>query len=525
MSEQEWIAPWVEPSEECDPAGYAWLVREYRLRVLPHWRWTFVSRRHVRRELERAGAVIHILPKPRSPGPALIDQLFFALRYDGVSVGICRALFAVAADETADQLTERIREAPTSQYARRAWLLFEELTGRRLANEDATRGNYVKLADPKVHVTGPVVRYRRQRVDVNLLGSIQLSPVIRWTPDLREVSGALLRTRIDSLVATYDDDVVRRAISYLYTRETLASFEIEHERPARTRAERFVALLREAPSIERLNETTLTRLQNALVDPRFTDEGWRSDQNYVGEAIDVVRQRIHFVSPTPQSLPELMERFLELANSIGETDPVLWATVISFVFVLFHPFTDGNGRIHRWLLHWVLSRNGVTPPDAVIPVSAVMLLRRREYDQALETFSVPLMKLVSYELDHEGRLTVTSDTDDLYRHPDLTKMAEALWRWLNEAVERELPSQLQFLVGLDGARLAIQDIVDMPDRLVVLFIQVCRANGGILSSTKRKRHFAMLTDAEVERMQDAVHEHFERAARLGQPPEQVESNQ
>ena len=154
-----------------------------------------------------------------------------------------------------------------------------------------------------------------------------------------------------------------------------------------------------------------------------------------------------------------------------------------------------------------------------------MLLRRREYDQALETFSVPLMKLVSYELDHEGRLTVTSDTDDLYRHPDLTKMAEALWRWLNEAVERELPSQLQFLVGLDGARLAIQDIVDMPDRLVVLFIQVCRANGGILSSTKRKRHFAMLTDAEVERMQNAVQEHFERAARLGQPPEQVESNQ
>ena len=360
-------------------------------------------------------------------------------------------------------------------------------------------------------MTGPVRKQRRQRVDVNTLGSLRFAPIVRWTDELRSVSATSLTTRIRDVVSGYDDDTVRRAISYLYTRETMASHEIESERPARTRVERFVALLRDASTIPCIDEDVLTGLQNAVVDPRFADAGWRKGQNYVGESLDLVRQRVHFVCPKPEDLDELMRDYLDMARDILSDqgpDPILSAAVISFSFVLLHPFADGNGRIHRWLIHWVLSSRAVTPDDIIIPVSAVMLSQRREYDEALESFSRPLMSRASYEIDVEGKMAVHGETIDWYRHPDLTRMVEGLWRWLGVAIDRELPDQLRFLMGLDGARRAIQEIVDMPDRLIVLFIKVCRANGGRLSNRKRDRHFSMLTDPEVAEMEEAMAEHF-----------------
>lgn len=140
------------------------------------------------------------------------------------------------------------------------------------------------------------------------------------------------------------------------------------------------------------------------------------------------------------------------------------AATLSFTFVLLHPFSDGNGRIHRWLIHWYLSRHGVTPPSHIIPVSAVMLSRRADYDAALESFSSPLMRLLDYELDEEGVLVVTEDSGDFYRHADLTQMVEALATWLDIAIDEEFSDELAFLLGLDIAREAVREIVDLPDR-------------------------------------------------------------
>lgn len=54
------------------------------------------------------------------------------------------------------------------------------------------------------------------------------------------------------------------------------------------------------------------------------------------------------------------------------------------------------------------------------------------------------------------------------------------------AVEHELVEELDFLVQYDKTKQAIQDIVEMPDRLD-LFIQRCLQNHGCLSAKKGKR--------------------------------------
>lgn len=507
----DWEPPFEVPAPGYRPAGYSWLVQKYQLGTLPHWRWTFIADRHVRRESMSRGSEVHVLPPPRAPEETDLGHMLFALRYDGVSLPICRALFQAADPATLQAaIVGENRRRPTGAYARRLWYLFEALTGHELPLPDVPTGNYVSLLDPDVHVTGPVTKHRRQRINVNLLGSVDFAPVLRWTDTLHRVSGESIRDSIREVVAGYDDRTVKRALSFLYTRETLASFEIENERPVRSRAERFVQLLKDAPEVPEIGATELLRLQRALVDSRFSDEGWRDTQNYVGESLDRVRQRVHYVGPKPGDVSELMNGYLEATRNLMDSslDPVLTAALVSFAFVLVHPFSDGNGRIHRWLIHWVLSRRGVTPQGLVIPVSAVMLSRRREYDDALEAFSRPLMERVSYELDEAGVMTVEGSTVDWYRHPDLTPMAEALWRWLQRAVHEELPQELEFLLGFDETKRALQDIVDMPDQLIVLFIKVCRQNRGELSKRKRESHFAALTDDEVRRMEAAVREHM-----------------
>ena len=60
---------------------------------------------------------------------------------------------------------------------------------------------------------------------------------------------------------------------------------------------------------------------------------------------------------------------------------------MAYGFVFLHPFEDGNGRIHRFLIHNILARRGFTPDGIMFPVSAAMLRDRGVYDASLEAFS------------------------------------------------------------------------------------------------------------------------------------------
>ena len=64
--------------------------------------------------------------------------------------------------------------------------------------------------------------------------------------------------------------------------------------------------------------------------------------------------------------------------------------------------------------------------------------------------------------------------------------------------------ELNFLANYDNTKKAIQDIIDMPDRLIDQFIQLCLQNNGSLSARKRSAQFYFLTDAELSDMEQAV---------------------
>jgi hypothetical protein len=500
----------VERPRDSVAAGYARAILDYRLAVLPPHRLTFVATRGARRERVEDGRAVVVLPASYAPASGLVEHLEFALKHDGVNLEVLGALFRRVDEAWFErELTAFVKRRPTGKYARRLWFLYELLTSRRLALKDVVTGNYVELLDEAANYTGMPQRSRRHRVVNNLLGDVNFCPTVRRTPALKAFEESGLKDEAVRIMKDFDQDTLRRAVSYLYTKETRSSFDIEGEKPSPTRAERFVGLLRSVADVERMTEADLVRLQNATVDERFADSGWRRDQVYIAEQVDLARQRIHYIAPKPEEVGSMMEGLLACLPRLAKSgvDAVVQAALISFGFVFIHPFSDGNGRLHRLLIHHVLARRGFTPKGLIFPVSAVMLQRRVEYDACLERFSVPLMRLVDYEENDTGSVVVKNDTAGLYRFFDATPMAEALAGWVAETVKIEFRAELDFVMRYRATRKALEAIVELPDRLLNLFIKVCLNNQGRLSSAKRK-HFAMLSDAEVKRMERAVRDHL-----------------
>ena len=176
--------------------------------------------------------------------------------------------------------------------------------------------------------------------------------------------------------------------------------------------------------------------------------------------------------------------------------PVVTAALLGFGFVFIHPFEDGNGRLHRFLIHHALAVGRFTPEGVIFPVSAVMLRERASYDASLESYSREVMPLVEYELDDAGMLTVLNETALHYRYPDLTQVTEELFVFIRDTIDREFTAELEYLAVFDAARRQLAEIVDMPDSRLDLFIRLCVQGRGRLSRNKRAR-FDELTDDEI----------------------------
>jgi Fic family protein len=93
---------------------------------------------------------------------------------------------------------------------------------------------------------------------------------------------------------------------------------------------------------------------------------YRTEQSWIGGTSP---RDAAFVPPPPEHVGALMADLVAFAND-DTLDVVTQASVLHAQFVSIHPYDDGNGRIGRVLMGWVLShRLGITVPP---PVSTVI---------------------------------------------------------------------------------------------------------------------------------------------------------
>lgn len=491
-------------------AGYSFLIDKFDLKVIPNWHVSLISYGWIMRTTDRGKHIESIYPSHYWPGESVGEHLEFALKYDGVNLGILSALFEKA-DE--NDITAYISSKPTGKYARRVWFLYELLTGRQLPLKDLEEIKYVEALEAEMYYTAhPGKKIKRQKIVDNLLGDREFCPIIRRTDKLRSDESIDLPELCRNAVSAYPAELLKRALNYLYGKETKSSFEIENAKLNTSRVERFIELLELAGHEDFCEKQPLLDIQNRIVDPRFISTDYRKTQNYIGQYVSFQRQLIHYVCPKSEDVLSIMDGLIASHKRMKESpiNAIIHAAVISYGFVFIHPFEDGNGRIHRFLIHNILSLRGAVPAGLMFPVSAAMLKNRQLYDDSLEAFSKPMLKLVTYEIDDNGQMSVSGDTAGIYRYIDMTSQAEALFDFVKLTIEHELTEELEFLSSYDETKKAIQEIVDMPDRQIDLFIRLCLKENGRLSARKRESHFSSLTDEEIALMEEAVAKGYKR---------------
>ncbi len=455
-----------------------------------------------RRTVHEPGHTLEYYPHTYSTDGSTIENLRFAFKHEPLDL---RIVHATMASIEPSKLEEWIRSEPTGTVSRRAWFFYEQLTGQTLDIEAVRTGNYVDALDTRRHYTADPINSPRYRVRDNLLGSAQLCPTVRRTLKLESMEKLGIAHEADAIATKYNRGILARAVNFLYTKETRSSFAIEHEIPSSRREARFFQALRNARRFLPTNKRGLMELQAAVVDPRYAAKDWRDFQNFVGETTRGFGEYVHFICPKPNDVDALMQgwQFLTERLRTSAVDAVVAAAVSSFAFVFVHPFEDGNGRVHRFLIHAMLSARGYGPKELVLPISAAMLRRRNLYDDALEAFSRPVLSCTDWEFDENNAIRVKNETADLFRFFDATEQAEYLYDCVAEAVQVDFKEEADFVNLFDAGLRAVRAVVDMPDQRASLLVRLCMQNGGTVSHSKRKL-FDELTDAEFSQIEAAM---------------------
>jgi Fic family protein len=490
-------------------AGSLWLASHFKLSNVQITHRSYIGTRD-KIEVTSDGSIDQTYgPKYAPKRDDVFDHIEFMLKYDDLNLDLLSLIFFRIEEQ---ELTNYILQRPTGRYSRRMGYLYEWLTQRELKMEAIAGGNYIDLLDPERYVTGMKIRNSRWRINDNLIGVSEYCPIVRKTQALKELVAKDVTKKLEGLKDDYPNEIFQRASQYLYRKETRSSFEIESEKPSPDRVDRFVRLLHQAgkqPFLDIMSEKALTSLQNAIVDARYAQPGFRDFQNYVGQTNYRGEEMYHYVCPPPDLLTSLMNGLSILEEKSTGAPPIVRAAIIAFGFVFIHPFLDGNGRIHRFLIHDMLTRDGIAEQGLVIPISAHMLQHMSEYDMALESYSKPLSQRVKFSILENGDLRIDNSDEvcSYYRYPDLTSQSEYLAKAIFSTIQEDLFEELYFLQRYDELKKEIQQLIDMPDKQLSNFIMYLHQNKGIFPN-RRKKQFEETTEEELVAVEKIYKEIF-----------------
>lgn len=480
-------------------AGYSAIISAYKLEVPLPDVVAAISQKHKQYQKDN-WTIFSIRHKPEDN---LYAHLVFALKYEGVNLWILNALFKKISHK---ELEDIIKLEPSGTYSRRIWFLYEWLTGSLLNITDIAdkKIRFVDVLDDKQQYAGPAQKSSRHRVNNNLPGVPNFCPLIRRTQILDNYINCNLDVEAEKEIKEIHPDLLMRAAAFLLLKDSKASYAIENEVPPQNRAERWGRAIGQAGKYPLSHEEFLRLQQIVIADFRYTQPGYRNEGGFVGEHERGTNYPIpDHISARFQDVYDLMEGLIDTDNLLKSSNynAVLAATIIAFGLVFIHPYADGNGRIHRYLIHHVLIEKGFTPEGVIFPVSYVILERIKEYRIALESFSSPRLDFIKWRTTQSGNIEVLNETKDLYKYFDATKQAEFLFSCIQETIETVLPREIKYLKKYDEMKSFIKNNIEMPDRLVNLLIQFLNQEKGRISKRAKEKEFKSLTEKEIQTLE------------------------
>ena len=267
---------------DADLLGYSALMENYQLECPPPRRLTAITAVAQRTTVVRDGVEWLLLPKWAGfrVSDSAIGHLGAALKHEGVDLRVLSRLFAC---DVREELCTWISARPAGLYTRRAWFLYEWLTGQLLPLTEPYGLQYQPALDPTMYVTARPSRSARHKIDDNMPGLPGYCPLIRRTERLAPERLQGLADAAAAAIARADPGVLRRAVGYMLLNESKGSFGIEGETPPKDRLERWGRLIAEAKDID-LSLDMFERLHRSLFEKqsKFTRYSYRTDNGFVG---------------------------------------------------------------------------------------------------------------------------------------------------------------------------------------------------------------------------------------------------
>jgi Fic/DOC family len=489
--------------ETAVPAGYATLIDAYKLPVPAPRTLSAIGAKH--RMIEHGGWRIYT---PRhAPEASLEGHLTFALKNEGLDLAVLKRLFLAV---KGGEIAELVRQKPTGLYTRRIWFLYEWLLGCELELPSADKVSYVDAIDTDLQFGGSGPNSARHRVRNNLPGTPEFCPLVFKTPVLNEFITQDWKERARIVVSEVPKDLLVRTATFLLLKDSRSSYVIEGERPPQDRIQRWGRAIGKAGRAP-LDEQEFLRLQSIVIgDERFVKLGFRKEGGFVGDHDRDTQQPIpDHISARHEDIASLIAGLIAFDHTAEkDLDPVVAAAVLAFGFVYIHPFEDGNGRIHRYLMHHVLARRGFNPAGLHFPVSSAILDKITDYERVLESYSSRLLPCIRWEATPQGNVSVLNDTADFYRFFDATPHAEFLYECVRQTIEQDLPNETNFLRSFDAFRAGIENMVDMSERMLNNLFGFLKQNQGRLSKRAKEDEFAALTEDEVLKIEQLYAQSF-----------------
>lgn len=461
----------------------------------------------------------HVFPKSYLPDDhhqlteieALYKHLVFALKYEGVNLLFFSFL---AKHYSNNQLTDLVNIEPTGQYSRKVWFLIEWISSSPLNAKDdltKTKKSYIPLLDEKLQYATDGIKSPRHLIINNLPGEKDFCPLINKTEKLEKYISKDLKKQKDAYLKGMRKDILMRASAFLMLKDSKASFTIEGESPKSKRAARWGEAIGQAGAKD-LNMLEILRLQQIVIENfRFVEVGFRKKGGFVGEHDRETGEPLpDHISAKWEDIELLVKGLLKTNELLlkSDFDAVLSAAIIAFGFVFIHPFEDGNGRIHRYLIHHVLARKKFSDQGIIFPVSAAMLNHIVEYQEVLESYSHPLLQHIEWRETKDHNVEVLNDTIDYYRYFDLTKQAEFLYDCVFDTIQNIIPNEFSYLLKYNEFKVYLEAEFEMPEKIIALLTRFLEQNNGKLSERAKMKEFAKLSQVEIQLIEKQFHNIF-----------------
>lgn len=484
--------------------GYAALIENLELPVPIPTVIALISDKNVKYEVEGW----KVLTPRHKPKETIYKQLVFALKYEGINLLFFKKLFEKL---TTSEILEMLRIEPTGMYTRKIWFLYEWLMEERLDIPNLSLKKAIPLIDQKLQFAIAGKSSPRHRIIDNLPGNVNFCPLIRRTEKLDNYIKSDIRKQKNTLLNKVQNNLLQRASAYLLLKDSKASFTIEGEKPRSNRAARWGNAIGQAGAND-LSIGELDRLQQIVIEnKRFLKMGLRAQEGFIGDRDRETKEPIpDHISAKYKDLDILMDGFMATNKTLiaSDLDPVLAASLLAFGFVFIHPYVDGNGRLHRYLIHHVMAKMKYTQQGMIFPVSASILKDINDYRKVLEAYSHSIIEFIEWQPASDYNVEISNETIDYYRYFDATLQAEFLYDCVQDTLVNIIPHEIDYLIKYDEFKIYIDEEYEMPDDRISLLVRFLERGGGVLSKRARSKEFSALENEEVVEIERVYSEVF-----------------